>query len=110
MRLKYTNMVSQQGHSLWDDITPPTNIAIRIDANRNPVDHVTTVVHELIHIVFHTMFVGFVAEDLEEVMVLGLEVDMYNYIKKSPARLAKWNSIIATKLAENTEEGAAPCL
>lgn len=108
VKLRYTNMVTQQGHSLWNPIGPPTDILIRVNANRNPVHHITTVVHELIHVVLYTMFIGLVEEDLEEVMVLALEADIYAYINKSKTRLARWNSIIAEKLADQKPEEGAP--
>jgi len=38
---------------------------------------------------------------LEEDVILALETGMYYYIKKSPARLAKWNDLIERKLHES---------
>lgn len=100
VRLRYSTMTAQQGHSLWDDITPPTNIVLRVDANRAPLDHLSTVIHELAHVVLRTMFVGFVADDLEEVMVLAIERDLYDYVKRSRQRLERWNEAIKSKLPE----------
>lgn len=95
-------MRAQQGHSDWDDLPPPTNINMRVDANQDPGKHVSVVIHELLHIIFSTMFIGFVADEVEEVMVLALEADMYDYVKRSKSRTAKWHSLIEQKLAAAT--------
>lgn len=90
-------MVHNEGHIVWDDISPPTNLNIKIDANENPTQHLSAVIHELLHVILCPMFVGRMAMDYQEIAVLAYETDMYAYITKSPARLAKWNDLIGQK-------------
>jgi hypothetical protein len=93
-------MVAQQGLSLWDEITPPTNIVIKVDANQQTgvMDHISTVIHELLHVVFISTFIGIVDGSLEEVCILALDAHMMEYIRKSPKRLHLWEEAINTKL------------
>lgn len=99
-------MTAQQGHNLWDEIMPPTDIRIKVDANQQTgvVDHIGTVVHELLHIVVYPMSLGRFADDLDEVMVLALDAYMLAYIRKSPKRLHEWTEAINTKLKESDAE------
>jgi hypothetical protein len=86
----------------WDNILPPTNVRIKIDANCG--DTVNYLIHEIIHILFHGMFLGWVDGKLEEAAVVGLDQYMYEYVKRSPVRFARWNDTISTKLNENKPE------
>lgn len=97
-------MVKNEGHIEYDDLTPPTNIQIKIDANTAPLNHMSAVIHELLHVVSDSLHAGRLADDLKEVLVLSLERHMYEYVKSSKTRLAKWNSLIERKLAENQEK------
>jgi len=99
-------MVAQQGFNHWDEIHPPTNIRIKVDANQQTgvLDHISTVVHELIHTVILPVLLGWFTDDLEEVIVLALDATMLEYIRKSPARLSKWTELINTKLQEADRE------
>lgn len=98
-------MTAQQGLSLWDEIAPPTNIVIKVDANQQTgtMDHVSTVVHELLHVVLITMFIGMFDDALEEVCILALDADMMAYIRRSPRRLHLWEEAINSKLQKGTE-------
>jgi len=87
------------GRAHWDDITPPTNIRIKVDANAG--EQVRFVIHELLHIILHPMFIGHVDNTLEEVCVVALDTYFGDYVMKSPKRLAKWTALIAAKLDEH---------
>jgi hypothetical protein len=106
VHLTFQMMTAQQGHNLWDEIMPPTDIRIKVDANQQTgvVDHIGTVVHELLHIVVYPMSLGRFADDLDEVMVLALDAYMLAYIRKSPKRLHEWTEAINTKLKESDAE------
>ncbi len=95
-------MNAQQGLNEWDDILPPTNIRIKVDANQQTgvVDHIGTVVHELLHVIIFPMCLGWLSEDLEEAIVVALDAQMMAYIRKSPVRLHRWTEAINTKLKE----------
>ena len=99
-------MPENEGFIVWDDIMPPTNITISVDANENPTDHISTVLHELLHVTLFPLYIGRMVDDYAEVMVLAYEKDMYAYVKKSKDRLARWNDIIGGKLAE-AKDGTA---
>lgn len=103
VHLEYRHLTENRGRVTWDPIFPPTNMHIRIDANDDPLKHVSTVVHELTHVLFRPMFAGFMDDDLEEKMILGLEASLYSDIEKSPKRLAQWNKLIERKLHESSE-------
>jgi len=102
-------MVAQQGHCVWNWVLPPTNIKIKVDANQQTgvVDHIGTVVHELLHIVVFPMSLGRFKDDIDEVLTLALDAHMIAYIRKSPRRLQLWTELINTKLKESDEEGEA---
>jgi hypothetical protein len=102
VRLTFQHMTAQQGHNEWDDILPPTNIVIKVDANQQTgnIDHVGTVVHELIHVVIMPMCNGWFDEELEETLVLALDAQITAYIRKSPKRLHDWTEAIDAKLKE----------
>jgi len=95
-------MTAQQGLSDWDDIFPPTRIVISVDANQQTgaIDHISTVVHELLHIVFRPMYLGWVDDKLEEIGILAYDHALTEYIRKSPKRLQVWTETIDAKLKE----------
>src|SRR5713226_5404038 len=101
VKLTFSTMLAQQGLSNWFDVHPPTNIDIKIDANQQTgvMDHISTVIHELLHVLFCTMFLGWVDEDLEEVAILAYDADILAYVRKSPKRLHRWEEAINAKLA-----------
>ena len=98
--LVYKHMVKNEGRIDWDDISPPTNIVIKIDANENPLDHVSAVIHELMHIVLYPIHIGRFSDDYREIGVLAYEKDMYEHVKRSKRRLSRWVDLIAEKLKE----------
>ena len=102
-------MSAQQGLSEWDEIGPPTNIKITVDANQQTgtLDHVSTVVHELLHVLLVGMCIGWLTEEVEEVVILALDDDMMKYIRKSPARFHKWEEGINSKLKQTEERSSA---
>lgn len=106
VRLYYTHMTAQQGLCVWDDIHPPTNIRIKVDANQQSdgIDHIGTVVHELLHIVLMPMCLGFLQDDLEEQVILAMDKVVTAYIRKSPTRLHAWTEIIDAKLRVTDKE------
>jgi len=75
---------------------------IKVDANQQTgaMDHIGTVVHELLHVVFINMFIGWLTEDMEEIAILAYDADMLAYIRKSPKRLHTWEEAINRKLHE----------
>lgn len=89
-------MTENAGLAVWDDICPPTNIQISIDANSG--DHTSSVIHELLHIILYPCYVGRLDDELIEVQILGMEQFMYNYVKKSPKRVSTWSGLIQKKL------------
>jgi hypothetical protein len=101
-------MIKTQGRADWDDICPPTNIRIKVDANQQTgeIDHIGTVVHELIHIIVMPSVLGWYDEALEEVIVLAMDAHMIAYIRKSPKRLHEWTETINEKLKESDRKDA----
>ena len=99
----YQHMIAQQGLSNWYDVHPPTNILIKVDANQQTgnVDHIGTVVHELIHVMLMPMFLGWFTEDMEEHGILAYDAVMIAYIRKSPKRLHQWTEAINMKLQQS---------
>jgi hypothetical protein len=108
VHLTYQPMTAQQGHSMWNWIVPPTNIRIKVDANQQTgvVDHIGTVVHELLHVVVFPLSLGRFHDDLDEVLVLALDAHMIAYIRRSPKRLSAWTEAINQKLIDSDKEGA----
>jgi len=87
------------GKTVWDDVMPPTNIRIKVDANGG--DDLAVVIHELLHIIFYPLFVGRTDSTLEEVCIVGLEQYMFTYVTKSHERTARWRKLIKKKLDEH---------
>lgn len=83
----------------FDDKFPPAYVRITVDANNN--ETVRFVIHELIHVTIAELVLGKFDSTLEEVVVLSLETYIWNFVSGSKTRLAKWEKLIAKKLAEN---------
>lgn len=83
----------------FDDKFPPAYVKIVVDANNN--DTVRFVIHELIHVVISELVIGKFDSTLEEVLVLSLETFIWSFVSTSRPRLARWEKLIAKKLAEN---------
>jgi hypothetical protein len=75
----------------------PYKLKIIVDANKE--DLVSGVLHELLHAMF-CFTLGFVDDTLNEVMICGLEEYMVAYVNERKTRRAKWETLIAKKLAE----------
>lgn len=104
--LKYGALRSCEAHVVYDpEHWPPYDVTVTIDANQGPV--VQNVIHELLHVVFSSMFVGTVDDTLEEVFILAIDTYMSDYVKKTKSRHAKWVALIEKKLAESTKD--EPC-
>jgi len=97
VHLTYTPL-KYGGHCEWDEVFPPTNIRIRVDANSG--DDIKFVIHELLHVIFHPIFVGRVDDTLEEVCIIALDTYMHEYVDKSPERLTHWRRLVTKKLEE----------
>lgn len=82
----------------WDELFPPTNIRVKVDANAG--QYIASVVHELLHVILYETFLGRVGATLEEVCIVALEHYITAYIMKSPARVAKWTALIESKLPQ----------
>lgn len=98
--LCYGHMTAQQGLHTWNEIMPPTGFNIKVDANQQTgvVDHIGTVVHELLHVIVFPCTLGRFADDLDEVLTLALDAHMIAYIRKSPKRVHAWTELINKKL------------
>lgn len=105
VKVTFRGMRAQQGLSNWFWIHPPTAISIEVDANQQTgvVDHIATVVHELLHVVALPMWIGRFDDDLDEVLVLALDAHLTTYIRKSPKRTHAWVELINKKLMESEE-------
>ena len=90
----------------FDDYFPPRWIKITVDANNN--DNVRFVIHELLHVMLSELVLGKFDQTLEEVLVLSLDTYMWNFVKSSKVRLAKWEALIQKKLAENPSPPDVP--
>lgn len=85
------------GHSKWFT-TSPHRIRIYLDPRRD--GRLTVVLHELVHIYFFNemkMQRRF-APWLEEAIVVGLEIELTRYVKRSTRRLNSWDRAIARKM------------
>jgi len=103
VHVEFGHMTAQQGFCEWLDIFPPTDIRIRVDANQQTgnIDHIGTVVHELLHVVLFPISLGWFADDLDEALVLAMDAHMVAYIRKSPKRVHTWTELIDTKIKES---------
>jgi len=93
------------GYVDFDDKFPPAYVRITVDANNTPVAQY--VVHELIHVVISELVLGKFDSTLEEIVVLSLDRYIWNFISTNKSRLAKWEKLIAKKLAEHPEPDVA---
>ena len=84
------------GRVTWDQLLPPTNIQIKIDANAG--EHASYALHELLHVLLHVLFGIFFDDNLEEVCIIALSDYMYTYIKADPKRYMQWTSLIDHKI------------
>lgn len=102
MTLTFQHQRAQQGHCDWDECHPPTKIVIKVDANQQTgeIDHIGTVVHELLHVILYPMVLGWLTDEMEEVVILAFDAVVVKYIRKSPTRIAAWTEAINTKLKE----------
>ena len=100
VEVRFKHMTAQTGLSDWREIIPPTNIKISVNANDQTqiADHVAVVIHELLHVVFMPMCLGWLDEKLEEVVILALDAHMTKYVTSSPKRLHLWETEIAKKI------------
>ena len=93
---------NQDAQVNWDDVFPPTNIHVALDANSG--DPVKLLIHELLHVVLYDMFVGRLDETLEEVIIVAYEKYIYDYVQAKPSRLAKWNRLVARRTDETNPD------
>jgi hypothetical protein len=96
-------MTGQQGLCNWHDVFPPTSISIKVDANQqiDGIDHIGTVVHELLHVILMPMCLGWLTDEMEEHVILAMDKVVTAYIRKSPKRLHTWTELIDSKLKES---------
>jgi hypothetical protein len=87
---------------VFDTRWPPQNVKIEIDMNNAEPIH--TIIHELLHVVLSETVCGKFDSSLEEVVILSLDEYIYNWVKASPKRLAKWQKLLEAKLAETAGE------
>ena len=104
--LRQTTMRAHAGHTAWDDIHPPSNIKIRVDANSG--DPIEITIHELIHVVVYPMTLGHVDNTLDEVIVDALTSYVFAYVQKNPARMREWTTLIKRKLKESDDTVEVP--
>lgn len=97
--LSYRHSPNNEGFVDWDEVVPISCIHLFIDANTSPLDHISAVLHELLHVVLCNCFIGRMSDEYQEVAILAYERDLYDYIKRSPARLKKWQTLIRSKLS-----------
>lgn len=93
---------SQDAQVNWDDVFPPTNIHVTLDANSG--DPVKLLIHELLHVVLYDMIVGRLDATLEEVIIIAYEKYIYDYAQASPKRLARWNRLVARRTDESNPD------
>mgnify|MGYP006992522021 CR=1 FL=1 len=98
VKLEYGPLTHHVAQAIWEEALPPTNIRLKVDANQD--NHLSSVIHELLHIAFCGMFTGYIDDDLEEVCVSALEKYVYEYIAASPQRESRWNRLIESKLSQ----------
>lgn len=96
--LSFGSMVENRGRVRYSEVLPPTGIEIHVDANHSPLNHLATILHELVHVILAPILTHCLAEDVEEPMVLALEQHVYEYVTKSRSRRDKWTKLIASKL------------
>lgn len=101
VHLTYSPLVKDGARGEWDDIFPPTNIRIKVDANDG--EHVKKVVHELLHVVLYGVTLGRLDNTLDEVVVDAMTSYIMLHINKSKTRLATWLDLIDDKIKEGTE-------
>ena len=98
--LAYRKLKCNEAEVGWLDVMPPTKIIVWVDANSNPLDHISSVIHELLHVVLYPMYIGRLTDDYAEVMILAYEADLYKYVKSTKGVVNKWTSAINAKLTD----------
>jgi hypothetical protein len=83
------------GYCEWDDVMPPTNIRIVVDANTG--DDLRFVLHELLHVILFPLFVGRTDSTLEEVAIMAYDTYMWEYISKDAEREKRWRTVMRKK-------------
>lgn len=83
----------------FDDTGRLTYIKIKVDANAG--DPIQYVLHELLHVALHEMFLWRVDETVEEMIIVALDGHLYEFVKSSKQRTAKWTALIEAKLRES---------
>lgn len=81
---------------------PPYKVEIRIDANNLPVERY--VMHELLHVVLSELVRGKFDDTMEEVLIVALDTDLWNYVSKSKPRLARWKKTVERKIQETIDK------
>jgi hypothetical protein len=85
----------------WDHTEPPSNIVVLVDDAKD--GKIRCVVHELLHVELRNQFDGLDAT-FEEAAILAFEELIFEWIKRSPQRIAAWRRAIDSKLSEQEGE------
>lgn len=85
----------------WEKGRHPTAVEIQVDIDKDGA--IRCVIHELLHVVLADEL-GWASGEVEEVIVLALETELYEYVKKSPRRLAGWRKAIDARTVHEDED------
>lgn len=77
-------------------------VIISVDMHRDSM--MSSVIHELLHVVFEKTFTDF-NDDLEEDIISGFERRMFEHIQASPKQMLWWRTHINRKLRKEKSHG-----
>lgn len=102
MSLQFAPIKNLSARVDWDSIKPLQNVYIRVDNDKD--GRIRSVIHELLHIEFYNTLEPLFNEELEEVVILALEDQLYAYVHEHPHRVSLWRRAIEEKLASQEKE------
>ena len=78
-------------HIEWTPGEKPLHLKIHVDIDKDGA--IRCVMHELLHVLFYDIF-KWAAQPIEETLILALEAELYDYVKKNNRRVREWRNAI----------------
>lgn len=82
----------------WTPGKKPAALRIKVDVDKDGA--IRCVIHELLHVLLQSEL-AWLDRSMEEIVVLALETDLYEYVTKSSRRLAGWRNAITKRHVEH---------
>lgn len=82
----------------WTPSKKPAGLRIKVDIDKDGA--IRCVIHELLHVMLQEQL-AWADHRIEEVIILALETDLYEYVTQSPRRLQGWRNAIYRRHVES---------